>query len=149
MKFYFAKGIVRYKDDGWVVIECPYSIANYYKWWVEKFIGKKISTSYHGPHISVVAAKHEPAKNKANWKKYEGKIVDFKYFCNLKSDSKFLSRGIYFWLPVECPAIAEIRTSLGLKPNLKWPYHMTIGYCESNKPTTDKVLQLPKKCIHL
>jgi hypothetical protein len=124
-KFYFAKGIVRYREDGWVIIEAPYSVVNYYKWWVEKFIWKKTTTSYHKPHITVVAAKHAPAKNAANWKKYDGQVVEFKYYTTIYTDHK----KQYFWLVVESPDIAKIRKSLGLPPELKWPYHLTICYC--------------------
>jgi hypothetical protein len=127
-KFYFSKGVVRYKNDGWVVIECPYSIVNYYKWWVEKMIGKKISTSYHKPHITVVAAKHEPAKNMDAWKKRDGQVVDFKYYTDVRFDSDWSIQASYFWLVVECPTVADIRTELGLRPNLKFPAHLTIGY---------------------
>lgn len=122
--YYFARGIVRYKEDGWVIIETPKGIVNYYKWWIEKFTGKKISTSYHSPHITVVAAKHEAAKNPRAWKKFDGKVVEFKYYSTLYTDEK----KEYFWLVVECPLIAEIRTSLGLNPKLKWPTHLTVGY---------------------
>lgn len=129
MTYYFAHGIVRYKPDGWVIIEAPHGIVNYYKWWVEKFIGKKLSTSLHKPHITVVAAKHEPALYKGNWKKYDGKSVEFKYYSEIRTDHPWFFRGKYYWLRVECPFISEIRESLWLKPKLKWPYHLTIGYC--------------------
>lgn len=122
--FYFAKGKVRYKDN-WVVIECSFDIVNYYKWWVEKLSWKKISTSYHKPHITVLAGKHELPKDRTNWGKHEGKIVEFKYFTTIYTDNK----KQYYWLIVECPMVAEIRTSLGLKPNLKWPLHLTVGFC--------------------
>lgn len=126
-KFYFAKGVVRYKNDGWVVIECPFDVVNYYKWWIEKLTWKKISTSYHKPHITVVAAKHEPAKDLSQWKKWDGKEVEFKYYSTIYSN-KEVGADRYFWLVVECPMAATIRAELGLKPNLKWPYHLTIGY---------------------
>lgn len=127
-KFYFAKGIIRYKEDGWVIIECPFSVVNYYKWWVEKMVGKKISTSYHKPHITVVAAKHEPAKIMANWKKREGQVVDFRYFSDIRCDADWPVLSHYFWLLVDCPAVKDIRVELGLKPNLKFAPHLTIGY---------------------
>jgi hypothetical protein len=129
MNNYFAKGVVRYKDDGWVIIEAPYDVVNYYKWWVEKFLGKKISTSYHKPHITVVAAKHEPAKKKENWKKFDNQIVEFRYHSQIYTDNEWFFLGQYFWLRVEAPIIATIREGLGLKPNLKWPAHLTVGYC--------------------
>lgn len=128
-KFYFAEGVVRYKGD-WIIVDCPHSVVNYYKWWVEKFIWKKLSTSYHGSHITVLAGKHEQGLNKHPlWGKYEGKIVEFKYHSHIYTDHNWFFKGQYFWLRVECPFLAKIRTELGLKPNLKWPYHLTVGYC--------------------
>lgn len=127
-KFYFTNGIVRYRPDGWVIIECPFSVVNYYKWWVERMVGKKISTSYHKPHITVVAAKHEPAKIMANWKKREGKIVEFKYGSEIRCDNNWPVKASYFWLSVECPEVSDIRIELGLKPQLKFRPHLTIGY---------------------
>jgi hypothetical protein len=123
-RFYFAKGIVRYKGD-WIIIEAPNDIVKYYKWWVEKFIWKKISTSYHKPHITVLAGKHEKVIDKRNWGKYEGHEIEFKYYSTVYTDDI----GQYYWLLVDCPKIAEIRRGLGLKPKLKWPTHCTIGFC--------------------
>jgi hypothetical protein len=119
-KFYFAKGKIRYKGE-WIVVEAPYDIVNYYKWWVEKFIWKKISTSYHKPHITVLAGKHEKGLDKHPlWGKYEGKEVEFKYFSRIETDDRYLSYGRYFWLRVECPFLAQLRTELGLKPFNHW-----------------------------
>jgi hypothetical protein len=129
MDFYFSKGVVRYKDDGWVIIECPYGIVNYYKAYVEKRIGKKLSTSYHKPHITVLPAKHNGDFTKHPlWKKYEGKEVEFRYFTQVHTDNKWFILGQYFWLRVDCPIVAEIRSGFGLSPDLKWPAHLTIGY---------------------
>lgn len=129
MNFYFAKGTVKYKDDGWVVIEAPYGVVNYYKAYIERRIWKKLSTSYHKPHITVVPAKHNGDFTKHKlWKKYDGKVVEFKYLPEIYTDSPWFSLGTYFWLRVECPIIAEIRTGFGLPPTLKFPPHLTIGY---------------------
>jgi hypothetical protein len=128
-KFYFAKGVVRYKGD-WVTIEAPYDVVNYYKFWVEKFTGKKISTSYHKPHITVLAGKHEAGGSKHTlWKKYEGQVVEFKYYSKIYTDRDWFFLGEYFWLRVQCPLIPKLREELGFKPELKWPPHLTIGYC--------------------
>lgn len=121
--FYFAKGIVRYKND-WIIIEAPHSVVNYYKWWVEKLSWKKISTSYHGSHITVLAGKHEKARDKRRWGEWDGREVTFKYFSTIYGDA----HG-YYWLRINCPEIPIIRKSLGLEPLPKWPPHLTIGYC--------------------
>jgi hypothetical protein len=129
MDFYFAKGIVRYKGD-WIVVECPWDVVRYYQFWVQKFIGKKITPSFHKPHITVLAGKHETGlSSHPLWGKYEGKQVEFKYYSHMHTDHKWFFKGKYFWLRVECPLLPVIRQELGLKPNLKWPYHLTIGNC--------------------
>lgn len=130
MKTYNAQGVIRYQDDEWIVVRCSHSVVNYYKWWVEKFIGKKISTSYHSPHISVLAGKHERGLSKHPlWGKYEGKVVEFKYYSHIYTDHEWFTRGKYFWLRVECPFLEMLRLQLGLKPQLRWPLHLTVGYC--------------------
>lgn len=127
-KFYFAKGVIRYKGD-WIIVEIPHSVINYYRFWVEKFTGKKISTSYHGCHITVLAGKHEKGlSSHPLWGKYEGKVVEFKYDSKIYTDNDWMFLGKYFWLRVECPFLNKLRTELGLKPELKWPLHATIGY---------------------
>jgi len=128
-KLYTAKGVLHYKG-GWIVLEAPHDVVNYYKWWVERFIGKKISTSYHKPHVTVLAGKHEAGVNTHPlWGKYEGKEVVFKYESKLYTDHDWFFLGKYFWLRVHCPFLQQVRTELGLRPNLKWPLHLTIGYC--------------------
>lgn len=127
--FYFAKGKIHYKEsDGWVILECPHDIVNYYKWWIEKFIWKKISTSYHKPHVTVLPAKHNGDFRKhPAWRKHEGKEVEFLYYPTIYTD-KGVGADRYFWLRVECPIVAEIRQDFGLNPNLKFPLHLTIGH---------------------
>ena len=128
-KLYVANGTLRYKGD-WIVVEAPYDVVNYYKWWVEKHLGKKISTSYHKPHITVLAGKHERGLSKHPlWAKHDGKHVVFEYSTRIHTDAPWFSQGQYFWLQVKCPFLAQVRTELGLAPTLKWPLHLTIGYC--------------------
>ena len=129
MKYYTAEGTIQYKGD-WITVQCPYGIVNYYKFWVEKFIGKKISTSYHSPHITVLAGKHEKGlSGHPLWKKYDGHRIEFRYDSKIYTDSPYITRGKYFWLQVDCPFLGQLRQELGLKPTLKWATHLTIGYC--------------------
>lgn len=120
---------MRYKSD-WIIIEAPYDVVNYYKWWIERFIGKKISTSYHKPHITVLAGKYDKGLNKhPNWGKHDNEIVEFKYFSEIKTDNEWFFLGEYFWLTVDCPIISVLRTELGLSPYPFHKPHLTIGYC--------------------
>lgn len=128
-KFYVARGTIQYKGE-WITVQAPHDVVNYYKFWVEKFKGKKISTSYHGTHITVLAGKHEKGLNKHPlWGKYEGREVEFKYSSRIRTDADWFTQGEYFWLEVECPFLGQLRQELGLKPTLKFPYHLTVGYC--------------------
>lgn len=65
-KFYFAKGTLRYKGE-WIIVECPHSVVNYYKWWIEKFIGKKTEyESFLGPFPTRAAAEAHITQLKGN-----------------------------------------------------------------------------------
>ena len=122
MLWYPARGRLRYSDNWWLVVDSSDSIINYYKFWVEKFIWKKISTPLHRCHITVISGKHQQPVYKQFWRKYHGEYIDFEYCSVVKTD------GNYFWLDVECPDLVYIRRELGLQDTPKWPYHLTIGY---------------------
>lgn len=129
MNKYEFYGKVVYKDDGYVIIECPLSVVNYYRWWVEKFIGKKTSTSYHKPHITIVAGKYDKGLTQnPNWNKFDGKLVKVQYEANICTDNNWLFMGEYFWLKVNCSEIKEIRNSIGLSDKPYHPPHLTICY---------------------
>ncbi len=91
-------------------------------------IWKKLSTSYHGSHVTILPAKHNGDFRKhVNWKKYEGLTVPFEYSPIIYSN-ELVGANRYFWLKIECPMIAKIREEFGLNPKLKFPTHLTIGY---------------------
>ncbi len=127
-KTYFSKGKIIYKDDGWIVLDCPYSIVDYYKTVIEKLIWKKLSTSFHGSHTTILPAKHNGDFRKhPNWLKYQDKIVDFQYSPIIYTN-ELSGANRYFWLQVNCPMIGVIRKEFGLNPFLRWPTHLTIGF---------------------
>jgi hypothetical protein len=118
---YQFKGQISYRNDGWVIITCPLSVVNYYRWYIEKYIGKKTSTSYHLPHCTVVAGKYDKGLIKHhNWGKYYNQKVDVFYDGQIYTDNDWFMSGEYFWLKVQCPMIKTIRNSLGLNDK---PYH--------------------------
>ena len=125
---YKSTGKIIYKDDGWIVLECHNSICNYYKGVIEKLIWKKLSTSYHGSHITILPAKHNGDFTKhVNWCKYANKTVEFEYSPIIYTN-ELAGSNRYFWLKVDCSIIGKIREEFGLDPKLKFPAHLTIGY---------------------
>lgn len=127
-EIYKSTGKIVYKDDGWIVLECDNSIVNYYKKVTEWMIWKKLSTSYHGSHVTVLPAKHNGDFRKhINWNKHNGQKVEFVYSPVIYTN-ELVGSDRYFWLKIECPMIAQIREEFGLNPKLKWPAHLTIGY---------------------
>lgn len=128
---YSATGKVRYsrhKEDGgqgWIVIDCPFDIAYYYNrvcnWLL--WTNKRITLPLHGAHITVVAGKYTDVPRNL-WGYRDGEEVEFRY------GSIQDNGGNYFWLPVQCEAAEDIRTTMGLTPTPKFQYHLTIGHME-------------------
>lgn len=75
----------------------------------------------HGCHITVIAGKYEQSPNKEFWRKYHHHEIEFEYSIDIGTD------GCYFWLPVKCKRIEEIRVELGLPSTIPIPWHMTVG----------------------
>jgi hypothetical protein len=77
----------------------------------------------HGPHISVIAGKYETITDgfKPLWNKYQDCQINFQYCEEVEND------GEYFWLPVKCEQIENIREELGLPRITPIPWHLTIG----------------------
>jgi hypothetical protein len=130
-KYYEAIGILNYKNN-WLILETPFSINLYYKWWIEKFIGKKISTPLYGSHVTIIAGKYTDVSNHPNWAKYQDKKIPFKYSSIIYGDDN------YFWLNVICGELADIRKELGLSPDPHWSLHLTIGFLYTDKKMEDE-----------
>jgi hypothetical protein len=81
--------------------------------------GIKVTPSAWGPHITWVN-KEEP-HNKGNWEAYQNIPIKFE----LKPEIK--TNGTYYWLDIECNDLKLMRRALGLKPEPKIPFHLTIG----------------------
>lgn len=55
------------------------------------------------------------------WEKYEGKQVEFEYTNEVDS-----AYG-YYWVPIKCEELLDLREELGLSRKLQWPLHLTIA----------------------
>lgn len=127
-KTYKAEGKIIYKPDGWIILDCPNSIVNYYKTVIEKLIWKKLSTSFHGSHITILPAKHNgDFREHPAWEKHNGQKVEFEY-SSIIYTNELVGADRYFWLQVDCPMISIIREEFGLSPKLRWPTHLTVGF---------------------
>lgn len=129
MKTYWSNGKIKYNKN-WVILQISQSIPNYYKFWVEKFTGRKISTSYHGGHVSIIAGKYEDCTKHSLWNKYDGRVIPFEYESKIYTDNNCFILGKYYWLRINCPLLSQIRREFGLKPTPFHPFHITIGYKE-------------------
>ena len=128
MKKYSAIGKVKYRSD-WLIISVNDSIVDYYKTYIEKITGKKISKSYHDPHITIIAGKYYPnVQFHPFWGVHHNKIVKFEYSNEIKTDKEWFFYGNYYWINVFSPFFNQMRQELDLEPESHWPFHLTIGY---------------------
>jgi hypothetical protein len=123
--WYRATGKIRSSKE-WIVLDTPNSIVRYYCWWVKKLTWKNISPPLYQSHCTVVNGKYQKVVDHPLWGGYDGEIIPFEY-SNIIEYGKD-EKGTYFWLPVECKRLEEIRVSYGLSPLPKWKFHITVGY---------------------
>lgn len=125
----FSIGKIRYSpklagntsEKWWVVVDCQKDIGNYYRYLYSHYFYKckTIQRPAWDEHISVVRNEEPPNKNL--WNKYEGCEIQFTYQPNIETD------GSYYWLPVECDFLLDLRVELGLSREPEFPLHLTIG----------------------
>ncbi len=123
-KWYNTTGKLRYTDSGWLVLDIDNSIVKYYAYWCQKFIWRKGSFSFHGPHSTVINGKAEDYRKSPRWKIHQGALINFQYSNIIKTDDH------YYWLSVKSERLKEIRQELGASPYPKWEYHITCLYVD-------------------
>jgi hypothetical protein len=120
MKF-TGYGTLSYKNT-WLLVEISDDLGIYYRSLINSYSRSTVlQKPMNGEHITVIAGKYEVANHSPNWRKYEGEKIEFQYSSDIQTDY------CYFWLPVTCNRIEEIRIELGLKPTIKCPWHITVG----------------------
>ena len=102
----------------WAIVRVPRNIVEYYRHWVLWQTKEKITTSLWGAHISVVRGEEIP--HLEQWNKFPNQRVTIVYG-NLQSN------GLYYWLDVSSPELVTIRRKLGLPPEPKHGFHLTVG----------------------
>ena len=109
------------KNKWWVIAECPADILAYYHHWLEKETGTKLNKPLFGSHISVIRGEEPPADKQHLWRKRHEQEVDIFYSPIIEDHSGF------YWLPISCPSLCEVRAELGLSPQVEYGFHLTIG----------------------
>lgn len=78
-------------------------------------------------HITVVrnlinGKTNEIPTNLNAWEKYKDNKIEFEI------ENKIENNGDYYWLPIKCEKLLDIREELGLERNPYYPLHLSIGH---------------------
>lgn len=120
MNEFRLKGKIRYSNS-WAWVECPKDVGDYYRAIAKQVWGITLNPPINGPHITLVAGKYEVPIHPELWRTREGDEVEFEY-------SGLVHVEDYWWLKIiEDSELRKFRTELGLSPELKYPFHLTIG----------------------
>jgi hypothetical protein len=132
----------------WVVVKTSESITNYYRTLIERDINPlgienlgrnyekynhlvfKLQAPLWGSHITVCSGREEvKTEYQHNWKKYEGKVIEFEYSPEVYRNWNF------FCIPVRSTFLEDLRDELGLPkiitrekhPVPGFNFHLTVG----------------------
>ncbi len=123
-----SKGTLRYSPQTlgktskwWLVVDCDPNIGKYYRhlYFLENNKCSKIQRPAWEIHISVV--RNEEPPNPELWMAHEGEEIEFEYHPPVQNNE------IFYWLPVTCEKLLDIRERLGLPRQPDYDLHMTIG----------------------
>ena len=123
------RGKMKTRTKWWCVLELDKEITRYYRWWIEKelHIHSLVQPAWDA-HISIIRGE-EPADNlKHLWKKYDGKVVEFKYEHNPETVGPKVNRNstdTVWTLRIRDPFLLSIRSELGRPSN--WNLHLTVA----------------------
>ena len=121
------RGGMKSNTTNWCVIELDREITRYYRWWLQKERHIILQQPAWDAHISVVRGERLTPEQMKMWKKQQGRIVDFVYeHGDIQVSKDKDAPGHFFWIRVDCHAVDEIRTELGLVSSWKY-HHITIG----------------------
>lgn len=114
-------GVVK-SSRTWIVLDCNTSLTNYYRHLYHRsvYFCNKLEPPKYGAHVTIIR-QELPGVNYHLFNKFDGQRIEFTYHPDLANNN-----SKYWWLPVTCPRLDEIRSFFGLGPPL-FPYHITYG----------------------
>ncbi len=110
----------------WMKLDVPPSIVQYYQYWIRRELGIHLNTPIWKAHVTVVRG--EEPRRPVFWKRYQNELVEFEY------SPEFKISETYAWLTVKSERLSEIRAQLGLRPEPRVPFHITIGNTKNVVP---------------
>ena len=109
----------------WAILKCDDNFTNYYnKLFQLAFpyrngnIHGRITRTVLGSHLSFI---RQEFVDPSLWGLNKNKLVEFEY------DPYPQFNNQYVWFNVKCDYLSKLRVELGLTPNPKMPFHLTIG----------------------
>jgi hypothetical protein len=117
--WYSSVGVLRYGPGRRLVVEVDQGIADFYRALIPKWMPTQ--PQRYGAHVSVVR-KETPLQTE-HWGRYDGHETVFEYSNQIEQNE------VFFWLPVQCRRLMDIRVELGLPAHPWWvnQFHVTIG----------------------
>ena len=124
-----SQGILVFYNT-WAIAYCDEGLRKYYAYLLEREKWIKLMMPKWGAHISVIRGDGETvlSEYQKKWKKYDGRRFDFEYGIDIAEDYGGGGR-YYYWLPVECSFLLDIREEFGLgrDPIVSNGLHLTLG----------------------
>jgi len=125
-----ATGVLRYDprattpegevfDPWWLILDCDSALLDRWRKAAEDHYGVRLSYPRWRAHITVVNG--EIPRKKKNWGLRDGEQIEFSYTTRIATD------GTFYWLPVHCEQLLDLRVTLGLPRNPRRSLHMTLG----------------------
>lgn len=114
----------------WAVLFCDEDLRKYYTSLLERDRWIKVMIPKWGSHISVIRGDGEVVSPEYRylWNKYHEHGIEFEYSVDVEEAYGGNGR-YYYWLPIKCSQILDIREELGLsrEPIVSNGLHLTLG----------------------
>jgi hypothetical protein len=105
----------------WLILVCCDDLARYYRQQYSWFYKSKpqLQKPAWNSHISVLRG--EKPQNQNLWGFRNNEVIEFEY------EDRLLTNDLYYWLPVKCPELLDIRECLGLPRQGIFNLHLSVG----------------------